>query len=628
MKKARLITLWVIVFPLILTAFLTTPAFPASTREIYADGRKFMGEGKWQKAMEILKPLENDYPLLADYVLLDLATCYEKSGNFEEALNTLRKVLKNFKSSILYRKAYQKILELGKNGDINVLLTDYDLYLQEFPQDSKAVWEKTLLLEKKGRSDEARSLWKEIFFTGSPYTTNAYEALKAAHSQPSYEDIKIVLVRLLEKNNYSQAVSLMEGTNVKDDEGRYLLARAYYRLRRYRDAIKTLSSISLKEGRYLLAQSFVRAKEKEAFYALIDTLARDGKKDLFSLHILAAEMKRREGDYTSSGVMLQSMLDLYPEKKEEIVWSQAWLNIRQKRFRDADKILTGLVSSNSSNRDKFLFWLAKVKRYQGQNGDALIAQIKDRNGYYWLQSGNKFRPPAGKDGDLKKDGLPVLPEEMNTKFLRVTTLQSLAMTTEARTEARLMMSYIADPYISAYAQLLSTIEDYLSLVRLGTRSNYLAWKYPLAFGDIVAKCTQTQKIDPVLIMAIMREESRFQRDAVSGAGALGLMQLMPATARSMSNIKYNEELFDAEKNIRVGTNYFSKLLMQFKVSAYAVAAYNAGPLNVERWLTMGYLDEEEFTEDIPFSETKNYVFRIMQTHGIMKALYEKELRSS
>jgi soluble lytic murein transglycosylase len=622
-------TLLVIISSLILTTFFTAPAFPASNREIYADGRKYMREGKWQKAMEVIKPLENDYPLLADYVLLDLATCYEKSGDGEGAMQSLRKILKNFKSSPLYRKAYQKILDLGKSGDIAALLTDCDLYLQEFPEDSKTAWEKTGLLEKSGRSEEARALRKEIFFTGSPYTMNAYAALKMANFQPSSEDIKKVALRLLEKGNYTQVVSLTEGFHFRDDEGKYLLARAYFRLRQYREAIKTLSGISLKEGKYLLAQSLVRVKEKEAFYKLIDELAREGKKDLFNLHILAAEMKRREGDYAGAGAMLQSMLDLYPEKKEEINWSQAWLSIRQKRFRDAEKILTGLISSNSNNRDKFLFWLAKVKKYQGQNGEALFAQIKDKYGYYWFQSGaGKLRPSSGRDGaDLKKDGHPLLPAEMNTKFLRITVLHSLEMSTEARTEARLMMGSVADPYISVFAQLLLTIEDYLSVVRLGTRHSYPLLKYPLAFKDIVTKCAQAQKIDPFLIMAIMREESRFQRDVVSTAGALGLMQLMPATARSMANIKHNEELFDPEKNIRLGTNYFAKLLVQFKLSPYAVAAYNAGPHNVERWLAMGYLDEDEFTEDIPFSETKNYVFRIMQTHGIMKALYENELKS-
>ena len=630
MKKILLfLTAAVIALALLLTTVSAAEPFPASTHEIYAEGRRYMREGKWQKARDIIKPLENDYPLLADYVLFDLATCYEKSGDSEGAMNTLRKIVKNYKTSPLYRKAYQKVLDLGKSGDIIALLTDFDLYLQEFPQDSKAAWEKTGLLEKTGRTDEARTLRKEIFFTGSPYTMNAYEALKTANFQPAPEDIKKVMGRLIERDNYAQVVSLTEAINFKDDEGRYLLARAYFRLRRYSEAVKTLSGTTLKEGKYLLAQSLVRAKENEAFYQLIAELAGEGRKDLFSLHILAAEMKRRAGDYPSARAMLQSMPELYPEKKEEISWSRAWLNIRQKRFRDAEKMLADLAVSDSSKRDKYLFWLGKVKKYQGQNGDAAFAQIKDKNSYYWFQAGiNKPGPPSGRDGtDLKKDGALPLPEEINREFLRITALHRLEMTTEARTEARLMMSSVADPYTSAFARLLSTIEDYLSLVRLGTRANELFWKYPLAFRDIVTKCAQAQKIDPFLIMAIMREESRFQRDAVSGAGALGLMQLMPATARSMGTIKQNEELFDAEKNIRLGAGYFAKLLTQFKLTPYAIAAYNAGPLNVERWLAMGYMDAEEFTEDIPFSETKNYVFRVMQTRGIMKALYEKELIS-
>jgi len=77
----------------------------------------------------------------------------------------------------------------------------------------------------------------------------------------------------------------------------------------------------------------------------------------------------------------------------------------------------------------------------------------------------------------------------------------------------------------------------------------------------------------------------------------------------------------------LGTNYLSRLLVKFKLPHYALAAYNAGEHNVEKWLAAGYRDEAEFTEDIPFSETKNYVFRIMKTHGIMKCLYGSEIKN-
>jgi len=127
-----------------------------------------------------------------------------------------------------------------------------------------------------------------------------------------------------------------------------------------------------------------------------------------------------------------------------------------------------------------------------------------------------------------------------------------------------------------------------------------------------------------LIIAIMREESHFRNDAVSVVGALGLMQLMPATARKVGNISHNRELFEVQKNIRIGTTYLSSLLSRFGEMPYAIAAYNAGGRNVKKWLAANYQDEDEFTEDIPYGETKDYVLRVMSTYFIMKSLYRNE----
>ena len=625
-KMAKFITLCSIAFIIAVSAASASETTP---RETYAEGRQYMRERKWKEALEILKPLEDNYTLLGDYVLFDIAACYEKSGAADKALTFLRKITSNYKKSPLYRKAYNRILEIGKDIGITAALTDFDLYLGEFPLDSKILWEKTEILEKLGRKEETFTMWKELFLAGSPYTLKAYEALKSRNYQPSYGEIKKALYSLMEKGNYGQAVSLLEGIALQDEEGKYLLGRAYFRLRRYHDAIRALSGVSLKDGKYLLAMSLIRVNEKEVFYKLIDEFAKEGNKDLFSLHIIAAEMKRREGNILEAGALLQSLSALYPEKKEEITWSQAWLAIRHKRLSDAEKLLKGLISYNSDKGDKYLFWLGKVKCYQGQKGDNFFSQIKDKNGYYWFQSGNgESRPLSSNSGaGLKTDPPSSLPGEMNTKFLRITDLHSLKMKTEARIEAELLMGSVTDPYISDFARLLVKIEDYCSLVKLGIRCDYPYLKYPLAFPETVKKYAQSQKLDPLLVMAVMREESRFQHDAVSEAGALGVMQLMPSTARGMSEVKRNEELFDTEENIRLGTTYLSRLLVRFKLPHYALAAYNSGEQNVEKWLAAGYRDEAEFTEDIPFSETKNYVFRIVKTHGIMKCLYGNEIKN-
>jgi len=258
-NMAKVVTIWSVIllmFAASASAFASDPAF----REIYAEGRKYMQEEKWAKALDIFKSLEKDYILLGDYVLLDMAACYEKSGDADRAAATLRKLLDSYKKSPLYRKAYRKILAIGKSRDMEAALVAFDLYLKEFPQDSAALWEKAEILEKLDRKDEAFTLWKELFFTGSSYALKARELLKTRDYQPSYEEIKKVLPLLLEKENYRQAAGLLEGIALRDEEGKYLLGRAYFRLRRYRDAVRILYGISLKEGQALLAQSLIRAK--------------------------------------------------------------------------------------------------------------------------------------------------------------------------------------------------------------------------------------------------------------------------------------------------------------------------------------------------------------------------------
>ncbi len=616
---AKFLTLCYVIFLLSATAH---PASNANFGETYAEGRKFMQQSQWEKALKNFQTLEKDYTLLSDYVLFDMAACYEKSGEKDKAVASLKKIVSDYKNAFLYRKAFRRILEIEKGGDIKVVLKDYDLYLREFPQDSKTLWEKAELLEKSGMHEEALPIWKEIFFSGGAYALTAYEALKANNRQPSHAEIKLAASRLSEKENYRQTAALLEDSPPREVEGRYLQAHSYFHLRRYRDAARILSHMSFKNSKYLLALSLIRTNEKDAFYKLIEG-AKRGQNDLFSLHSMAAELKRREGNVAESLAILQSMQLLYPEREEEITWCQAWTAIREGRLADAERLLSGLAERSSKEQDKYLFWLGKVKKYQGQSGDVFFSQIKDQSGYYWFKTGNKGKSPLPDNGlkDEKMGNLLPLPEEISRSMLRIAELEYLKMRTEATQEARFVIGSVTEPYVFSFARQLAAIEDYYSLVRLGTRHNAATLKYPLAFRDKVLTHATAHKIDPLLVTALMREESRFKNDAISSAGAIGVMQLMPATARRIARIKNNEELFDAEKNIGLGTSYLSQLVAHFKSLPYAVAAYNAGEHNVEKWLAAGYRDEDEFAEDIPFGETKNYVFRVLKTYGIMKSLY-------
>jgi soluble lytic murein transglycosylase len=133
-------------------------------------------------------------------------------------------------------------------------------------------------------------------------------------------------------------------------------------------------------------------------------------------------------------------------------------------------------------------------------------------------------------------------------------------------------------------------------------------------------------VDPSLALGLMRQESSFDPGIVSGAGAVGLMQLMPATAHQMAG-QGPIDLENPADNMRLGVAYFGTLLQQFGgVRPYAIAAYNAGPHRVRSWIetngdasTAGQPAMIDWIEQIPFAETRNYVQRVLENTAIYAA---------
>lgn len=123
------------------------------------------------------------------------------------------------------------------------------------------------------------------------------------------------------------------------------------------------------------------------------------------------------------------------------------------------------------------------------------------------------------------------------------------------------------------------------------------------------------RIDPLLILSLMKQESGFKASALSSSGALGLMQLMPFTAIDVDQEIFLKDLKDPNLNIRLGTQYLASLMEKFNQNAvFALAGYNAGPHRVNKWRKEGKpeVDMIEFIESIPFKETREYVMSILR----------------
>jgi soluble lytic murein transglycosylase len=132
-------------------------------------------------------------------------------------------------------------------------------------------------------------------------------------------------------------------------------------------------------------------------------------------------------------------------------------------------------------------------------------------------------------------------------------------------------------------------------------------RYPLDYGAVVRDRARAERLDPALLAAVIYEESKFDPTARSTSGAVGLMQLRPSTARGIAlrtggTAFRVSDLTDPAINIRYGAWYLGNLLRKYRVERLALAAYNAGQGNVDRWLKAGL--------PIQFAETRAYVVRV------------------
>ena len=179
--------------------------------------------------------------------------------------------------------------------------------------------------------------------------------------------------------------------------------------------------------------------------------------------------------------------------------------------------------------------------------------------------------------------------------------------------------------------VLRNYERYLDGPSGGASEDLWLLAYPQGYWDSILSYSHQYGQDPYFIAAIIREESQFLPEAVSPAGARGIMQVMPATgewaARAIRLRGFDRSrLFDSDTGINIGTWYISFLMKRFRGDPLlTAAAYNAGPDAVAAWIgKYGYGDERDaFVESIPFTETRGYVKKVLRNYGEYKRIYGK-----
>jgi soluble lytic murein transglycosylase len=240
------------------------------------------------------------------------------------------------------------------------------------------------------------------------------------------------------------------------------------------------------------------------------------------------------------------------------------------------------------------------------------------------------------NGDAQQPRVNRSEIEQHNAYRRATELKILGLDMDAAREvAALADRYARDPdLLVSLSTMLNEVGAYHHALRLartrfrdqlertGGLLSPSLWSvaYPTGLLPTI-KLQGAKGVDPYLIAAIIREESQYDLKAVSRVGAIGLMQVMPATANSVAQragipAVGREDLFDQETNIRIGVRYVEQLLEQFSGNlVYTVAAYNAGPIAVTNWLTQHQQHSpDEFVELIPYQETRQYVKRVLRSY--------------
>ncbi len=174
--------------------------------------------------------------------------------------------------------------------------------------------------------------------------------------------------------------------------------------------------------------------------------------------------------------------------------------------------------------------------------------------------------------------------------------------------------------------LLFTVFFLILILNIG---NICRLFYPVKYMDSVKKYTEKYQLDPYLIMSIIKAESNFNADAVSGKNATGLMQIIEPTAMwlsdklGMDDFTY-ADITDPDINIQMGCYYIAFLLDHYEGNTEnALAAYNAGQGNVDQWLLREeYSKDGESLSHIPYPETRRYIRQVTNNEKVYRALYK------
>lgn len=324
---------------------------------------------------------------------------------------------------------------------------------------------------------------------------------------------------------------------------------------------------------------------------------------------------------------------------KEAAWLKGWIALEfRKKPKTAYEIFEKLFDSMETPGSK-----ARTAYWAGRASDSVNGTES------WYREAAKYNTTFyGQLALVELDENPVLkidsddsePSESDRKAFKsrelVRLVYELAKAKQSDTAGKFIMYMVENARSAKEAVLAARLGRDINRIDIGVRASKKALRdgaVTLDSGYPLIKVAETAGLNKAYVLGLMRQESEFFADAVSSSGALGLMQLLPSTAKEVARkngIHYSmQRLFDPDYNIGLGSRYLANLVERFGGSyVFATAGYNAGPGRVRQWLSQfgapqgNVRSVVNWIEGIPFSETRNYVQHVlsnMQVYRYMQA---------
>lgn len=642
-------------------------------RARYMLATDFINQGQGDRALPLLKDLAHRYRDMAPYVLLRKGQAQSAAGQVEAAQATWNQLISQYAGS---GAAAEALFQLGNQTDNPAATTHWDTLLREIPNHPHSVdialkklsenhTSQNVTHHKSNMSLDELALLKLVAHYGinHPQYLQSLDRLVSQYSHDlSTDDWAAIGFGYWENQVYDKAgeayakvpstpTHQYRAARGQQRGGKVQAAReGYYRLNQ-----KFPSAPETAEGLLKLAQIEPSDKAISVLDQVIDRFPDRAAEALFQRADVLEDLQSP----ASAKQARASILTQYPRSEiaAEIRLERAKSRAQQGDIAGALEGTKRLTASapETTTAAEAGFWLGKwaLKSNQPDVARRAFEQVirNHPESYFAWRSAVHLDWPVG-DFDSVRDLTPAIftPARRSPLPAGSTTLQELYLLGHEQTAWNQWQTEFANQQMPSVAEQFTD-----GILRLGVGDHLvgifmvssLDWRdrpddirehallkkdpaywqaiYPFPFAELIMSYAQQRALNPLLVTALIRQESRFQPDIRSVVGAVGLMQVMPETAewiaQQTSEASYN--LTAPENNIKLGTWYLDYTHREFGNNAlFAVASYNAGPGSVATWIDKGgFTNADEFVEIIPYPETKGYISAVFGGYWNYLRLY-------